>query len=209
MDDGRFRGIEGDHHMAKRDDMDWRQHVLNNVLPRMEANDMGAATGFTPATPGDFGPITFRGDRTPDDAAALLPDAAATKFIAIGQTASDLHGAIPTHEQVSQVRLEATGCKNRINDLTRHKSEGGFGLDAAAPQVQSERRKLDRAEKELARLTELKETRTVRWTARRAVASSRQRLGFARHSGELCDRTCLGCAVIGIVEEGRDHKRRG
>ena len=63
------------------------------------------------------------------------------------------------------MRLEALGYKNRISDLTRHASEGGFGLDASAPQVVAEHRKLERAEKELARLTELKETRTVRWTA--------------------------------------------
>jgi hypothetical protein len=66
---------------------------------------------------------------------------------------------------VQEVRFEATGYKNRIADLTRHKSEGGFGLAQDAPQVVAERRKLERAEKELARVSELKETRTVRSTA--------------------------------------------
>ena len=54
---------------------------------------------------------------------------------------------------------------DRIAELTRHASEGGFGLDASAPQVISERRKLERVEKELARLTELREVRTTRWQA--------------------------------------------
>lgn len=71
----------------------------------------------------------------------------------VKQRADDLHAQMPTHEQVQEVRLEVTGYQNRIVDLERHKSEGGFGLDASAPQVQSERCRLERAEKELARLT--------------------------------------------------------
>jgi hypothetical protein len=134
----------------------WRKFV-------MEANDIGAATVFTPAT--DFGPVVFRGDRSPDDAAALLPDANATKLIAIGQTASDLHGAIPTHEEISELRLEVTGLKNRLADLKRPLSEGGSPVPATAWQIADVERKLERAEKELARRVELKETRTVRWTA--------------------------------------------
>jgi hypothetical protein len=41
-----------------------------------------------------------------------------------------LYAGIPTYEAVQEVRLEALGYKNRIADLERHKSEGGFGLDA-------------------------------------------------------------------------------
>ena len=135
----------------------WRQWVRNMAEP--------AASSFTPATPGDYGPITFRGDRSPDDAAALLPEAAATKMIAIEQRFSDLSAQVPTFEEVREIRVEMLGHANRISDLTRHASEGGFGLDASAPQVVAERRKLERAEKEFARRTELKETRTVRSTA--------------------------------------------
>jgi hypothetical protein len=57
------------------------------------------------------------------------------------------------------------GHRNRISDLARHRSENGFEQDPAAPVVVAERRKLERAEQELARLTTLKETRTVRWNA--------------------------------------------
>jgi hypothetical protein len=141
-----------------------RQHVLNNVLPRMEATTE-QATGFQPATAADFAPVAFHGNRTPDDPAALLPDANATKLIAIGQTASDLHGAIPTHEEIAELRLEVTGLKNRLADLKRPLSEGGSPVPATAWQVADVERRLKRAEKELARLTELKETRTVRWNA--------------------------------------------
>jgi hypothetical protein len=125
---------------------------------------MSNEPGFTAARAIDFQPLAFGGDRTPDDAAALLPDAAATKMIAIGQCAADLLATVPSHEQVQEVRLEALGYKNRISDLTRHRSEGGFEQDPSAPQVLSEQRKLERAEKELARLVELKEVRAARWS---------------------------------------------
>ena len=148
--------------MAKQPDQGWREHVLNS-LPKMEATVTEPAAGFTPATAAGFGPITFHGNRTPDDPAELLDGLPLIKMTSIHQRALDLHGSIPTHEQVQEVRLEALGYKNRVADLTRHKSEGGFGLPEDAPQVRAERKKLERAEKEFARLTELKETRTVRW----------------------------------------------
>ena len=153
--------------MTKRSDESWRQFVLNSLPVEMEANTGPAAAGLPSATPSDFGPITFRGDRTPSDPAELLDGlpSARVKATSIHQRALDLHAQIPSHEQVQEVRLEVVGYKNRIADLTRHKSEGGFGLDASAPQVVSEKRKLERAEKELARLTELKEIRTVRWSS--------------------------------------------
>lgn len=69
--------------------------------------------------------------------------------------------------------------RNRIAELTKHRSEGGFELKETAPQVIDVQRRLQRAEKELARLTELKETRTVRWNASRAARSQRQRLAAA------------------------------
>jgi hypothetical protein len=150
--------------MTKQPDKDWRQQVID-MLPRMEANAGTEPAGFTPATPADFGPTTFHGNRTPNDPADLLDGLPLVKMTSIHQRALDQLAQIPTHEQVQEKRLEALGYKNRIVDLTRHKSEGGFGLDAAAPQVVAERRKLERAEKELAWLTTLKEDRTARWNA--------------------------------------------
>jgi hypothetical protein len=150
--------------MTKRDDnKDWRQQVID-MLPKMEATTE-RATGFQPATAADFGPITFHGDRTPNDPAVLLDGRPLDKWTWIDQRHADLFSQIPTFEQVRELQVEAIGYKNRIADLTRHQSEGGFGLDASAPQVRAERKKLERAEKELARVTELKETRTVRSTA--------------------------------------------
>jgi hypothetical protein len=150
--------------MTTQPDQGWRDHVINTLLPKMQATTE-QATSFTQATSAEFGPIIFRGDRAPDDAAALLPDAAATKAIAIGQRFADLFAAVPTFGEVQEIRLEVIGHKNRIDNLVAHRSEGGFEQDPSAPQVLSEKRKLERAEKELARLTELKEVRTVRSTA--------------------------------------------
>ncbi|MBR0698110.1 hypothetical protein [Bradyrhizobium lablabi] len=142
--------------MAEHEQPDgWRQWVRNMAEP--------TASGFTPAT--DFGPVVFHGDRTPDDAAALLPDAAATRIIALRQIASDLHSAIPTHEEISELRLEVTALKNRLADLKRLLSEGGSPVPATAWQVADVERKVARAEKEFARQIELKETRAVRWNA--------------------------------------------
>ncbi|WP_166299780.1 hypothetical protein [Bradyrhizobium sp. 2S1] len=150
--------------MAKQQDKDWRQSVIE-MSPRMEATTEQATGGFTPATAADFGPVTFHGDRTPYDPAVLLDGRPLDKWTWIDQRHADLFSQIPTFEQEQEVRLETLGYKNRIGDLTRHQSEGGFGLPQDAPQVRAERKKLERAEKELARVTELKETRTVRSTA--------------------------------------------
>ena len=152
--------------MAKQPDRDWRQQVID-MLPKMEATGMTEQTtgGFTPATATDFGPVTFYGDRTPSDPTELLDGLPLVKITALKQRAFDLHAQLPTYEQVQEVRLEALGYANRITHLTKAKGEGGFGLPDDAPQVVVERGKLERAEQELARLTELKETRTVRWNA--------------------------------------------
>ena len=49
-------------------------------------------------------------------------------MVALKQRADDLYAQVPSHERVMETRIEVTGYKNRIADLTRHKSEGGFGL---------------------------------------------------------------------------------
>ena len=122
-----------------------------------------AATGFTQAT--DFGPVAFHGNREPRDPAAILDGKPLERMTALHQRQLDIHATMPTHEEVSAASQVKIGHANRISYLTRHSSEGGFGLDAEAPQVRSEQRKLERAEAEFKRLTTLQETRTVRWRA--------------------------------------------
>jgi hypothetical protein len=149
--------------MTKRDDMDWRQHVVETMLPRMEADQM---TGLTPG-PANPQPLNFGAPHIapPDDPLTRLPDAAAAKLTAIGQIATDLNVSIPKHEQLQELRLEITVLKNRLADLKRPLSEGGSPVPATAWQVEEVERQLKRAERELARQAELAEIRGARWTA--------------------------------------------
>lgn len=151
--------------MAKRsDDRDWREQVIRS-LPTMEANTGPGATGFQPAAAADIGPLTFHGSRMPDDPAELLDGLPLVKMTLLHQRALDLRAQIPTHEEVQEQRLVAVRLKNRIADLTRHRSDGGPSLSNDAPQVAAVRKQMERAEQEAARLTELKEVRAARWSA--------------------------------------------
>jgi hypothetical protein len=95
----------------------------------------------------------------------LLDGLPLVKMTALHQRALDLHAAIPSFNDLQEVRLAKIGHANRIGDLTRLKAEGGFGLDEHAPQVSVERKKRERAEQELARLTSLQEIRTSKWNS--------------------------------------------
>ena len=79
------------------------------------------------------------------------------------QRALDLHSSIPTFEAIKDVQLDKISHANRISELVRHLGDGGPGLSEDAPQVQSERRLLERAEAEFVRLQTLREVRTARW----------------------------------------------
>jgi len=120
--------------------------------------------GFPQATAADMQPHTIYTNSTPNDPTVVLPEAAAAKFVQLRQRASDLHAATPRFEAVQEVAHEKLRHEKRIADLIRPKSEGGFGLGELAPQVVIERRELERAQKELTRLTTLKEARGARWT---------------------------------------------
>jgi hypothetical protein len=126
---------------------------------------MAGPTGFTPAGPTDFGLVVYHGNRSPDDPTVLLDGVPLIRFTSLKQRALDLHGAIPSFNDVQEVRLAKLSHAKRISDLMRHRSEGGFELDENAPQVVPERKKLERAEQELARLTSLQEIRSGRWNA--------------------------------------------
>lgn len=116
-----------------------------------------AASGPAPA----FG---FHGGTNLDAAAALLPEAAAQRLIAFGQRVSDAHSSTPSFEQVHELAEQKMRHIARIKQLELPNTEGGFGLPELASQIVSERRALERVERELARLRELKEVRSARWT---------------------------------------------
>src|ERR1700754_2601864 len=95
--------------MAKHGpDEGWRQHVLNTLLPTMEANT-GPATGFTPAptttvvtpTPlatGFPSPPSF-------DPLDALPPGAAERLRLLRQRSADAHAVIPEFEQIREASL--------------------------------------------------------------------------------------------------------
>jgi hypothetical protein len=100
---------------------------------------------------------------------------------------------VPPFETVHEVAIEKSNRQKRIADLVRRKSEGGFGLPELAPEVVIERKALERAEAELARLQTLKETRTVRWNAAKQLE--------ARVSDWVLRGGIPGNCTLGTVED--------
>src|SRR5207344_560580 len=86
-----------------------------------------------------------------------------------------------------------TGHANRIADLTRDRSEGGFGQPDDAGVVVAERKKLQRADAELKRVTTLKEIRSARWNV--AAQLERARTDWLLHGG------IPGGCVIEAIED--------
>ena len=70
-----------------------------------------------------------------DDAAALLPEAAASRLMALHQRGADLHAAMPPFEQIHELAEAKMRHTARIKQLRAPKSEGGFGLPELAAQV--------------------------------------------------------------------------
>ena len=103
---------------------------------------------------------------------------------------------------MQELRREVTGLKNRLADLKRLLSEGGSPVRATAWQVADVERKLERAEKELARVTKLKEVRTVRSTAAGQLRQSVNDWILRGIPGQLHARRGRGCAVVGVDDEG-------
>jgi hypothetical protein len=118
--------------MAKQSDEGWRQHVIDNVLPRMEANDMGAATGFTPA-PANPQPFSAGMHLQPQfDVIELLPPIAADKLRKLRLRKDDAHRLIPEFESVRSASLAKIDAANALKHLTDHPQYGGKNLPPMA-----------------------------------------------------------------------------
>jgi len=179
-------------------DEGWRNWVLGS-LPKMQASSMAtepATGGFTQATSADFGPVIFRGDRTPDDPAELLDGLPLVKCIAIKQRALDLHGSIPSFEAIREVQLEKISHANRISELVKPRGDGGPNLPEDAPQVATVRKQMLRAEQELARLQAPARNQDRQMECCRTVVARHHRLVAAwRGSAWLRARTRRGPAA--------------
>ena len=103
--------------MATRPDEGWRQHVLNNVLPRLEST-APAATSFEPApiseivTPWTLPGIPHGGPNfDPIDRLADIP-ASAEKYRLVARRSDNLHAVIPEFERIreaSMAKIAAAG----------------------------------------------------------------------------------------------------
>jgi hypothetical protein len=155
-------------------------------------------------------PISFGypGQPQSDPVEVLADETANRKFVALRQRRDDLFAQTPSFADVSEQRQLTQQHQKRIADLTRAKSEGGFGLMPLAPQLVAERRKLERAEKE-SEVIGAEGSQGQPGEFRRNTGAQRFRLDFARrHPRQLRGREHRRCAVVGAAEEGRDHRRR-
>ena len=120
---------------------------------------------FEPGPVGGTPPFSFDYHvKPPNDPTAILDglDQSLAKLTAVGQRRRDLFNQTPTAQEVKEIQDDVTTYRNRLAFLTRSRGEGGPGLDGNAPQVRDERRKLERVEKELARVSEIKASRGAR-----------------------------------------------
>lgn len=103
-------------------------------------------------------------------AAALLPEAVAARLIQFGQRVVDLHAAMPPFEDVYELAQTKVRHVNRIAQLIKPRGDGGtYELAATAPLVLSEKRALERVERELARRNALKQTRGDRYVPQKQL----------------------------------------
>jgi hypothetical protein len=147
------------------DFLDWLNARPSPQPTQMEANTMttGPAAGFEPG-PANPQPHTILTYSTPNDPHDFLPPGSPQKkWTTVVQRTTDLHTAIPMGETVREAADAVTVLQRRISDLTRLKSEGGFGLSEDAGTVITERKKLERAISERDRQRTLYQDRGARW----------------------------------------------
>jgi hypothetical protein len=161
----------------------WQQHVVNNMLPRMQANS-AAATGLTPGpveTVVAQPPMSFGFPSTPNfDQIEALPLTAAEKLRALRQRAADAHAVIPEFETVRQASMDKITAQNELSRLTDHPADFGFALQPDDPRVVAAQRTLNKATDDLKRLQELREVRTAAWQAASAALATCE--GYLRHN---------------------------
>ena len=132
--------------MTRRsDEGDWRRHVVEQVLPRMDANTGPAATGFTPApTETTVTPTPLPGAPhiSPQfDVIELLPPGAADKLRKLRLRRKDAHRLIPEFESVREASLAKTDAAVR-----RGYDDSRFSRDRASRITKEERHELDRCD---------------------------------------------------------------
>jgi hypothetical protein len=119
---------------------------------------------FEAAPAASFAPQEIHTFSTPNDPTVVLPEAAAAKFVQLKQRCLDLHSQVPEFADVRELADTKIRHQQRIQRLLMARAEGGFGLAEDAASVVDERRKLERVDKELQRMEQLRSVRGQRWT---------------------------------------------
>jgi hypothetical protein len=203
--------------MTKQPDQGWREHVLNNVLPRMEANT-GPATGFTPAptvTVPAQAPFSAGFPSPPSfDPLDALPPGAAERLRLLRQRSADAHAVIPEFEQIREASLARIEAENAVKRLTNHPQDFGFNLPETDARVVTAQKHLDKATDDFKRQTELQQVRTAAWQqASGALAGCEDWLRFGKPGNAVLEEVATeppkmtkGETVLDAVERLR---RRG
>ena len=157
--------------MAKHGpDEGWRQHVLNNVLPRMEATTE-SATSFTPGTFSDTLPRD-QSNWAYTDPAQWLPPAAAERLRRLQQDFEDKRNLLPSFEERKEASDTKRTAERRLQQLTAHPQESGFGLPDDHPSVVVAKRQLDQATAAQKRIDDLHTERSAALQAASGALSS-------------------------------------
>ena len=156
--------------MATRPDEGWRQHVLNNVLPRMEASN-AATTSFEPApisetvTPWTLPGIPHGGPNfDPIDRLADIP-ASAEKYRLVARRSDNLHAVIPEFERIREASMAKIAAANDLRRLTDHPQDGGFGLPETDARVVAATKRLEKETANFNRLQDRQRDTTAAWQA--------------------------------------------
>jgi hypothetical protein len=148
--------------MAKHGpDQSWREHVLNNILPKMEA---GPTT--LPAAPLDA-PQPFSLPMTPSsfDVIETLPLLAQDRLRKLRLRAADAHALCVPHADIREASTAKVTAENRLRELTAHPHQHGFGLPETDSRVVAQQRLVNQAVDDFRRLQERSDDRAAAWHA--------------------------------------------
>src|SRR5712671_2022304 len=140
--------------MAQRDDhQGWRQHVINNMLPRMEATGgqipIPANNSLTP------GPVSTGVDQVPFsvgmpsqpqfDPLELLPERAQDLLRKLRQRREDAHALNIPFADIQEASTARIQAEQRLKQLQAPAGEGGHSLPVDDRRVIEQQRTLDKA----------------------------------------------------------------
>jgi hypothetical protein len=162
--------------MTRREDEGWRRHVVEQMLPRLDANAGPAATGLTP------GPITEAAAPTPlagafhtqpsFDPIELLPPAAADKLRMLRDRCSEKRAAMIPHSELQEAITKRTLAEQNLRRLQAHSQDHGFGLPPTDARVVAAEQQVARTSDNARRVQERSEKLAAAWRAASAPVAA-------------------------------------